>query len=112
MKERELNIPPGAGICWVSIAAAAAAAARRRAGSSSWRSTDEAPVLLCGLGVCLRDGVLEISLAAVEADFEAVVAGAAAAVAGLGAVVTRDHLPVELFVQLLVRIKLRGWDFI
>lgn len=95
----ELNVPPGAGISWISTAAAAAAASRRAGSSrasSIGRSTDEAPILLGGLGVCLRDGVLQISLAAVEADFEAVVASAAAAVARLGTVVTGNHLPVDL----------------
>lgn len=99
-KEIELNVPPGAGISWISTAAATATASRRAGSSrasSIGRSTDEAPILLGGLGVCLRDGVLQISLAAVEADFEAVVAGAAAAVAGLGAV-GWDHLPINLVV--------------
>jgi hypothetical protein len=54
--------------------------------------------LLCGLGVCLRDGILQISLAAAEANLEAVVTSAAAAVAGLGAIVAWDHLPVELVI--------------
>jgi hypothetical protein len=100
-KEIELNVPPGAGISWISTAAATAATSRRARSSrasSIGGSTDEAPILFGGLGVCLRDGVLHISLAAVEADFEAVVAGAAAAITGLGAVGPWDHLPINLVV--------------
>lgn len=108
-KEKELNIPPGAGISWISTAAATTAS--RRAGSSRassiGRSTDEAPILFGGLGVCLRDGVLQISLAAVEADFETVIASATTAVAGLCAIISRDHLPINLHLKEVVSEKIK-----
>lgn len=109
-KEKGLNVPPGASISRISTAAAAAAArwrARSSRASSIGRSTDEAPILLGGLGVCLRDGVLQISLAAVEADFETIIASATTAVAGLCAIVSRDHLPVQLHLNRAVSEKIK-----
>jgi hypothetical protein len=59
-------------------------------------SLDKTPVLSCSRFVCGIKGSTNLALLTVDTNLKAIVAGATTAVARLGAIVTRDNLPVKL----------------